>query len=57
MIDFVKINYDKIGSYIPTFLNVTNNSISHDNHEIAVPAIEVWNVIATEYRERKEDNS
>jgi hypothetical protein len=52
--DYVKINYNILDPYIIPIFNVTCGAIICNDQELAIAASEVWNIIASEYRDRRE---
>ena len=52
LIDFSKLHYNKLEEYIPLFLDGLTPLMMHNDEEIAIPAIEVFNTIAIEDRDR-----
>eukprot|EP01016_Furgasonia_blochmanni_P047551 TRINITY_DN699_c0_g1_i9.p1 TRINITY_DN699_c0_g1~~TRINITY_DN699_c0_g1_i9.p1 ORF type:complete len:855 (-),score=333.77 TRINITY_DN699_c0_g1_i9:376-2940(-) len=55
LIDICKIHYDKIGNYLNGIYNVTSGTMASNTQEVAIPAIEVWNTIAQEDKDRSDD--
>jgi hypothetical protein len=56
-VDWVKTNYLRLGMYLTGIFTSTLPSLIHKNEDLAVPAIEIWNTIASEYLERTEQLS
>ena len=52
LIDFSKLHYNKLGEYIDSFMDGLTPLMVHANEEVAIPAIEVFNTIAIEDRDR-----
>jgi importin subunit beta-1 len=52
LMDICKLHYDKMEEYLTPLLQATLDNIRDKDKLIAVPAIEVWNVIASEDKER-----
>lgn len=52
LIDFSKLHYNKLDEYINMFIESLSPLIMHSDEEIAIPAIEVFNTIAIEDKER-----
>jgi hypothetical protein len=55
--DYVKINYNILDAYIIPIFNITSGSIISQDQDIAIAASEVWNILASEYRDRREQNA
>ena len=51
--DICKLHYDYLENYLNMILQATLDGITNNDKYIAVPAIEVWNIIATEDKERQ----
>lgn len=45
----------RLGMYLSGIFQATLPSLIHENEELAVPAIEIWDTIASEYLERTEN--
>jgi hypothetical protein len=52
LIDFVKTYYDYLENYYEVIWKVTEKYLRERRTELSVPAIEIWNVIAMEDKER-----
>jgi len=44
----------RLGMYLNGIVNCTLGYINDKEEDIALPAIEIWNIIATEYKERND---
>jgi len=52
LIEFVKIYYDYLKEFYAPLWEATSNAIVGNDNELAILAIEVWNVVAVEDKER-----
>ena len=52
LIEYVKFYYESIQEFLKDLWDTLKNYLSHSDKEIVVPAIEIWNTIAVEDKER-----
>jgi importin subunit beta-1 len=57
LIDVTKLHYDKMLDYVPPILKVTQAAMQSSDREVVMPAVEVWNTVATEDKERGQGRS
>lgn len=52
--DYVKAIYIHFGKYITAFLGATSASMLSNDEELCLPAMEIWNTLALEFKERED---